>query len=311
MILKAVFLLLLFLTSLQSALLAADVRPSSESGFEASKILLRQHVYHDQNRVGDFYCGCPWRWVGRSAGRLDLEACGYTIRSQPNRAIRLEWEHIVPAFNFGRDLRCWQNGGRNHCRKTDPRFSQIEADPHNLVPAVGEINADRAYYRFGVISDSHPLEYGQCDFKVDFKNRVAQPRDAAKGAIARIYLYMHARYALSMSNNQRALMETWDQQFPVTDWELERDRRIASTFGFANPFVERRWHRQNDHSLTTQQNTAAPAKREIPAIPAQPQIPAATAKPQAFQTYPLRRRALFLLSGLRPRPRASGHRGPL
>jgi len=112
----------------------------------------------------------------------------------------------------------------------------MEADLHNLTPAIGEINADRSNYRFGVLPNS-PRQHGACDFKVDFKGRVAEPRNEIKGQIARIYFYMHDRYDLPMSRQQQQLLMAWDKQFPVTDWERERDRRIAARMGHNNPFL--------------------------------------------------------------------------
>jgi deoxyribonuclease-1 len=158
------------------------------------------------------------------------------MRAQTHRAARLEWEHVVPAHNFGMARRCWQEGGRSHCQKTDPLFGRMEADLHNLVPAVGEINADRSNYRFGMLPDAE-AQHGGCDFRVNFKRRVVEPRDAVKGQVARIYLYMHQRYYLPMSESQRRLFQAWHTRFPVTDWERERDRRIKAITGVSNPFV--------------------------------------------------------------------------
>ena len=42
-----------------------------------------------------------------------------------------------------------------------------------------------------------------------------------------------------MSRQQRRLMETWDEQYPVSEWECERNRRIKAIQGNGNPFVER------------------------------------------------------------------------
>lgn len=111
------------------------------STFEHAKSELRQKVYFDRNQVGDTYCGCPWRWVGKSGGRMDLQSCGYSVRAQPERAARLEWEHVVSAWAFGHQRQCWQNGGRKNCVATDPVFRAMEADAHNLTAAVGEVTA--------------------------------------------------------------------------------------------------------------------------------------------------------------------------
>lgn len=59
----------------------------------------------------------------------------------------------------------------------------MEADLHNLTVSVGELNADRSNYRFGVLPHARK-QHGQCNSKVDFKQRVFEPRDDVKGKIA-------------------------------------------------------------------------------------------------------------------------------
>lgn len=210
--------------------------------FEQAKIELRQKVYHDRSAAGDTYCGCPWRWVGRSGGRMDLQACGYQVRAQPTRAARLEYEHITPAWVLGHQRQCWQSGGRKNCVATDPIFRMMEADAHNLTVAVGEVNGDRSNYRFTQLS-STPYQYGACRTRVDFQQRAAEPRDEAKGFVARVQFYMHDWYGLSMSRQQQQIFSAWNRQYPPSDWERERDRRIASIMGHHNPYVtgERSW----------------------------------------------------------------------
>ena len=46
-----------------------------------------------------------------------------------------------------------------------------------------------------------------------------------------------------MSDQQQRLFIAWNKQFPVTAWELERDRRIARIMGHSNEFVteKRSW----------------------------------------------------------------------
>lgn len=219
---------------------------AAPQNFDRAKMLLRSHVYHDRTADGDFYCGCKWTWNSRnnSGGKMDLQSCGYENRSpnQLNRAERVEWEHIMPAHSFGQQRQCWQNGGRTNCVKTDPIFSAMEADMHNLTVAVGEVNADRSNFRFAVLP-STPKQHGQCDVKIDFKQRAAEPRDEVKGMVARVYFYMHHHYNLSMSRQQAQLFMAWHKQFPVAAWEKERDRRIARHMGRNNPFVtgEKKW----------------------------------------------------------------------
>lgn len=252
-----------------AALLALPMLANSApANFEQAKVAVKKYVMFDQNKngaLGSLYCGCDWDWVGKSGGRVDQGSCGYKVRAIPNRAARTEYEHIVPASWLGQQRQCWQNGGRKNCNQTDPIFNQMEANTHNLDIAVGEVNADRSAYRFGMLP-SAPLLHGQCDSRVDFKQRVFEPRDEAKGLVSRVMFYMHDRYDLSMSKQQQALYMRWSNQFPPSDWERERDRRNAKIMGHSNPFVtgERKWtlgHRNSGDGLQkviTQQRPTAP-----------------------------------------------------
>lgn len=224
---------------------STTVLGAAPSNFSQAKIVLKEQVYFDQNRngaSGTIYCGCDWDWVGRSGGRIDPSACGYKIRAIPERGKRTEVEHVYPASHFGKQRQCWQQGGRKNCNKNDPVFNLIEADLHNLSYAVGELNADRADYRFGELRNV-PRQHGQCGSAVDFKQRVFSPRPEARGKVARINFYMSDRYNLRMSDQQQKLFLAWDKQYPVSDWELLRDHRIAKVMGHHNEFVtgERVW----------------------------------------------------------------------
>lgn len=235
---------LLIATVLTLFMLAAPSFAAPTS-FSQSKALMKQQVYLDQNiggALGTIYCGCDWEWTGRSGGRINFESCGYEVRAQQNRAQRIEWEHIVPASWMGNQRQCWQNGGRKNCTSNDAEFSVMEADMHNLSPSIGEVNADRSNYRLSPVAGIEQM-YGQCKSKTDFKARAFEPRDEAKGLVARVNFYIHDRYNLNMSRQQQQVFMAWDKQFPVTAWELERDQRIAKVMGHSNAFVtgKRSW----------------------------------------------------------------------
>ena len=206
------------------------------NSFAQAKKLLKEHVYYDTMNEGTLYCGCNWSWVGATGGRVDLASCGYEIRKNKVRAERTEWEHVVSAWVLGHQRQCWQNGGRKNCVGTDAVFRKMEADPHNLHIVIGEVNADRSNFSFGVLPQTQK-QHGQCDVKIDFKQRTVEPRDEVKGQIARIYFYMHDRYGLNMSRQQQQLFMAWDKMFPVTKAELKRDKRITKIAGNSNPFV--------------------------------------------------------------------------
>ncbi|WP_286086993.1 MULTISPECIES: endonuclease [unclassified Halomonas] len=210
--------------------LAATAEASPPSSFSAAKRLAEQQIYHDQNAT--FYCGCEFSFEEGP----ELESCGYQIRKQPARANRIEWEHVMPAYDFGRQRQCWQEGGRDNCRRTDLVFRMMEADLHNLVPAIGEVNGDRSNMRFAMVN-SPVHEYGACDIAVSFDERAFQPPPHRRGDIARTYWYMRDTYGIEISRQQQQLFTAWANQDPVDDWEIERNRRIAAIQGNGNTYV--------------------------------------------------------------------------
>ena len=184
---------------------------------------------------GSFYCGCKIQWQGKK-GIPDLNSCGYQVRKNANRAARIEWEHVMPAWEFGHQRQCWQDGGRKYCSK-DPDYRRIETDLHNLQPAVGEVNGDRGNFAYSQWNGSEQ-QYGQCEMKIDFKLKQAEPPARARGAIARTYFYMRDQYHLRISRQQTQLFTAWNKLYPVTIWECERDQRIAKVQGNHNPYVQ-------------------------------------------------------------------------
>lgn len=207
--------------------------------FDEAKKIARNEIYFDQTsgNQGTLYCGCQWQWMGKSGGRVDLTSCGYQVRKQINRTQRIEWEHIVPAWVFGHQRQCWQKGGRKNCVKTDPVFRAIEADLYNIAPSIGEVNGDRSNFNYGQLASSVLSPYGQSQSRVDFKNRIFEPRNEVKGQVARVMFYMYDRYNLTMSKQQQQLLMAWDRQFPVNRWEKLQNERIGRITGHYNPFV--------------------------------------------------------------------------
>ncbi|GGO80010.1 endonuclease [Marinobacterium nitratireducens] len=227
------------LACLVFAVIPAVVSAEPLTSFSQAKRILENEIYAD-NPV-TFYCGCSYSEAptpckkNRTRLTPDASSCGLAPRKQPNRSGRIEWEHVVPAWEFGHQMQCWQDGGRKACKK-DPTFRAMEADLYNLVPAVGELNGDRTNYRYGMIA-GEPRAYGQCDFEVDFKARVAEPAEHDRGDIARTYFYMADQYGLKIGRKQRQLFEAWARQDPIDKWEQERARRIEMIQGTKNRFV--------------------------------------------------------------------------
>ncbi|WP_415884886.1 endonuclease [Neptuniibacter sp. QD37_6] len=199
--------------------------------FGSAKKILKE-IYADNQQ--SFYCGCDYKAQGKKLVP-DLKSCGYTPRKNANRAKRIEWEHVMPAWAFGHQLQCWQDGGRKTCKK-NPNFKKMESDLHNLVPAIGEVNGDRSNYSFAQL-EGEPRVYGQCDMEVDFKQRKVEPVEHRRGDIARTYFYMRDQYGVRIGNKQEKLFNAWAKLDPVDQWELERNRMITQIQGNTNPYV--------------------------------------------------------------------------
>lgn len=221
-------LLMSRLLGLICLLVALPTFADAPKTFSAAKKIAWQ-LYAE--RPNTFYCDCAF-----NGNRVDLDSCGYKVRKQQRRAARLEWEHVVPAWVIGHQRHCWQNGGRKNCARNDATFKAAEADLHNLVPSVGEVNGDRSNYALGMLSDK-PQHYGACPMVVNFKAKTAMPPEPARGPSARIYLYMADHYRLRLSTLDRRTYEAWNRQYPVSEWERWRNQKVGCVMGHGNPFV--------------------------------------------------------------------------
>ena len=228
------FLTLLFLLSLP---LSAEEKAFSFS--QAKRQLV--NVYQTEVNPVSLYCGCDM-FFKNNKPKPDLKSCGYAVRKQQKRANRVEWEHVVSAWEYGHERQCWQQskGGRKSCAKTDTAFRSFEGDMHNLFPAVGEVNGDRSNYRFGLLASRASDQYGECSMKVEFKRRIAEPPVGSRGTIARAYFYMSDKHGLQLSAEQRNLFITWDAQHPPTKSECRIHEKVSKVQGDRNPYISKR-----------------------------------------------------------------------
>lgn len=224
-------------------LLTASTVTSAEptDSFNKAKKLLENKIYYD-HRV-TLYCGAEFD----EKKNVTLPK-GFVTSKHKKRAKRIEWEHVVPAENFGKTFKEWRDGhtlcvdskgksfkGRNCASKVNEEYRYMQSDLYNLYPAIGAVNAGRSNYNFAMLPQAKS-SFGICVMKID--NRKAEPPEAARGVIARTYLYMEQRYKrYKMSKQQRKLMEVWDKQYPVTEWECKRAERIRSLQGNVNGMV--------------------------------------------------------------------------
>lgn len=213
--------------------------------YQHARDLLRDVVYRDHRRT--LYCDAEY-----GADRSVFLPDGFTTPSHQQRALRMEIEHTVPAENFGRFFTEWREGhpmcvdergkpfkGRKCASLASEQFRLMEADMYNLFPAIGAVNALRSNYNYAVLSGIQPT-FGSCAMKI--ADRKAEPPDRAKGQVARAALYFDAAYGgryCRLSKQQKRLFEAWDRQFPVSNWECVRTRRIEALQGNEQPYVKK------------------------------------------------------------------------
>ena len=219
-----------------------EVKPSTSKSFNRSKKDLLD-IYLNAGSDKTLYCSCRFN----SKKNIDYSRCDYKPRKASNkRSQRLEWEHVMPAFKFGKVLHCWREpickrsngrpfGGRKCCSKVSLVFKKMESDMHNLFPAIGEVNGDRSNYPFGEIS-GESRKYGQCD--VEIKRKVVEPTEKVRGDIARAYFYMSYQYKIPLLEKKEDILRMWHVMDPPDIWEMNRNSRIEEKQGNRNPFID-------------------------------------------------------------------------
>lgn len=211
--------------------------------FNKAKKALERQVYYD-HRV-TLYCGASFD----EKKNVTLPE-GFTVSKHEKRARKVEWEHVVPAENFGRTFAEWREGdpqcvdnrgkafkGRKCAEKVNKDYRYMQADLYNLYPAIGAVNALRQNYNFQMLPGEKP-DFGSCEMKI--ADRKAEPPVRARGQIARTYKYMADAYGprYKMSRQQVQLMDAWDKMYPVDQWECTRAKRVERLQGNENMFVK-------------------------------------------------------------------------
>lgn len=210
---------------------------TTNDSFNKAKKMLERQVYMDHRQT--IYCGAAFD----ESKRIELPQ-GFVTEKHQKRALKVEWEHAVPAENFGRIFEAWREGdpqcvskgkpfkGRRCAEKVDMEYRYMQADMYNLFPAIGAVNVARSNKQYSELPGS-PSAFGICEARID-GNRF-EPPARAKGQVARAALYMADSYPkYRLSRQQRQLFEAWDRMFPVDRWECTRTRRIEQLQGNEN-----------------------------------------------------------------------------
>ncbi len=129
------------------------------------------------------------------------------------------------------------------------RIAGAAADPHNLWPAILEVNAMRENWRLVddipgetyVFADRREPELARCDFERQQNGSAAviEPAPAARGRLARSILHMYVSYdRLRLEAADLAAMLAWHAEHPVSEEERRRNDLIEQLTGVRNPFVD-------------------------------------------------------------------------
>lgn len=112
----------------------------------------------------------------------------------------------------------------------------MQADMHNLVPAIGELNGDRSNLRYD-FEEARRGQYGECRFEVDFDQDRVRIKKDIRGDVARTYLYMSDRYNMKLSSQELNKFSAWNKEDPADKWEIEKNKRIKAIQGNGNPWI--------------------------------------------------------------------------
>jgi deoxyribonuclease-1 len=126
---------------------------------------------------------------------------------------------------------------RGQCRaRHGEKFMRMESDLHNMYPELQELVTHRIGRAFGIV-DGEESRIDGCD--VEWRNGILEPRELARGNIARAVLYMRATYGLPLGDAMLDLFKAWNRDDPPSRQELERNGAIEALQGRRNAFIDR------------------------------------------------------------------------
>lgn len=157
--------------------------------------------------------------------------CGEVFGSRRSKEINVE--HVMPMSWAMKKFNCKE---RNSCRNSQ-RFRQIESDMHNFYPSRRDINQIRGSFPFAIVQ-GEKRQFGQCDFEVDTRYRVVEPRPEVRGDIARAMFYMYDQYNIRIHVRQAKMLKQWNRQDPPNAFEIKRNNTIAKLQGSRNRFID-------------------------------------------------------------------------
>lgn len=195
------------------------------------------------------------------AAAIPAHAGGQNQLASPKASAgQLFWSELYPVG--GSSLYCGQNFSASHnalmaspvysskqiksalrcssdpqCLESNPQYPYMLSDLHNLYPELARVELARRSAQFGALDADVPSAFGDigCNLKTSFQ--LVEPRDEAKGNVARAIFYMHIEYGLPIIG-QLQTFKQWHQMDPPDAEEKARNEKIAALQGTRNRFID-------------------------------------------------------------------------
>ena len=161
--------------------------------------------------------------------------CGFRFNSKGETLDKgnIITEHIYPLNWVIKTLSC---KNRLDCHKKEKdAFMQIESDLHNMYPVWWEIQSTKQDATYGEIP-GEIWRFNDCDFEREVN--LAEPREIARGNIARAIFYMHNQYGLPIENDLLDIILKWNLEDLPSEQEIYRNNLIEKIQGNRNPFID-------------------------------------------------------------------------
>ncbi len=162
------------------------------------------------------YCGFRFNQNGETEdkGRIQIE-----------RVYPLQW--IIETLTCKNRLDCHQSESK--------KFKAIESDLHNIYPVWWEIQSTKFDSSYGELPGEEK-RFEDCDF--ERSKNITEPREIARGNIARAIFYMHNHYGLPIKPELLKTLLKWNKEDLPSEQEIYRNNIIEKIQGNRNPFID-------------------------------------------------------------------------
>lgn len=162
--------------------------------------------------------------------------CGHAFRVRERRTV-IDGFRVVVAHAYPAAWIAEARGCANAIRCADETFQYAVADLHNLWPVISSARAARAELPFGEVPEGETARTaGRCLRHYE-RGGFIEPRDGAKGDLARSIIYMVETYGLPW-RGMEALLRRWHDEDPPDETERWRNYVVEKLQGTRNPYID-------------------------------------------------------------------------